>query len=254
MPPLSFDWDIFISYAHLDNAHFSDIPQGWIEYLHERLDVRLAQLLGKPPRIWRDRKLAGIDVFNDTIKEQLAKTVIFLPVLSPRYCESPACRAEVEDFTRFAKEQGSIRVGTRQRVCKVVKTDIPHEAHPAQWQGLLGHEFYEKDPASGHVREFDHLLIGNQRDKRYWDELEDLADDIKETLLLLQNAPSSRPSSGVTVYLAETTSDLTAERDNLKRETTSNVRDNLKREPFPGAKAPGYRAAPAQAGFQPPSG
>jgi len=235
MPPLSFNWDIFISYAHIDNEHYSDVPHGWIEYLHERLDVRLAQLLGKPPRIWRDRKLAGNDVFNDTIKEQLAKTAIFLAVLSPRYCESPSCRAEVEDFTRFAKEQGGIQVGTKYRVCKVVKTDIPREAHPAEWDKVLGCEFYEKDPASSRVREFDHLLIGNQRDRRYWDKFEDLASDIKETLLswrdnphLLQphETPGQPPSApaptgaapGSTIYLAETTSDLSAERDNIKRE------------------------------------
>jgi hypothetical protein len=233
MPP--FDWDIFISYAHLDNAHFSDIPQGWIEYLHERLDIRLAMLLGKPPRIWRDRKLASNDVFTDTIKEQLAKTAIFLAVLSPRYCESPACRSEVEDFTRFAKQQGGIRVGTKHRVCKVIKTDIPREAHPAEWHEVLGWEFYEKDPVSGRVREFDHLLIGNQRDKRYWDKFEDLASDIKETLLFLRDDPhflepqeahgqpvsTPVPTGGAsrsTIYLAETTSDLSVDRDNIKRE------------------------------------
>src|SRR5262249_51982837 len=111
MPPLSFDWDIFISYAHIDNEHYSDIPQGWIDSLHERLEKRLPQLLGNPPRIWRDRKLGGNDVFNDTIKEQLAKTAIFLPVLSPRYLESSSCRTEVEHFTHFAKQQGGIQVG-----------------------------------------------------------------------------------------------------------------------------------------------
>ncbi len=235
MLPPGFDWDIFISYAHIDNEHFSDLPQGWIDYLHERLEIRLANLLGQPAKIWRDRKLSNTDIFNDAIKEQLAKTAIFLAVLSPRYCDSPACRAEVEDFTRFAKQQGGIRVGTKSRVCKVVKTDIPREAHPPEWSGILDCEFYEKDSASGRVREFDHLLIGNQRDKRYWDKFEDLAYDLKETLLVLRDKPlllqpqpsltqlplasaSTSGASGRTVYLAETTSDLSAERDNIKRE------------------------------------
>ncbi len=235
MPPLSFDWDIFISYAHIDNEHYSDIPQGWIDYLDERLKVDLASGLGRPLRIWRDRKLTGSDAFNDTIKERLAKAAIFLAVLSPRYLESPSCRVEVEHFTRFAKEQGGIQVGTKYRVCKVVKTDIPREAHPAEWQGLLGHEFYEKDSTSGRVREFDHLLIGNQRDIHYWAKYLDLVYDIKETLLFLQGNPHllqpqetpgqplSTPAptgaaSGSTIYLAETTSDLGADRDNIKRE------------------------------------
>src|SRR3954462_11815631 len=98
---------------------------------------------------------------------------------------------------------------------------------------ILGYEFYEKDPASGRVREFDHLLIGNQRDKRYWDKLEDLAIDLKETLLFLQDnlrllqpqeplgqllptPTSTNVASGSPIYLAETTSDLSAERDSIK--------------------------------------
>jgi hypothetical protein len=84
MPPLSFDWDIFISYAHIDNEHYSDIPHGWIDYLDERLKVDLASGLGRPLRIWRDPKLTGSDAFNNTIKERLAKAAIFLAVLSPR--------------------------------------------------------------------------------------------------------------------------------------------------------------------------
>jgi hypothetical protein len=235
MPPVGFDWDIFISYAHIDNTHFSDIPHGWIDVLHERLDIRLAQLLGQSPRIWRDRKLSGNDVFNDTIKKELAKAAIFVAVLSPRYLESSSCRAEVADFTRFAEQQGGLRVSNKHRVFKVVKTDIPIETHPAEWQGLLGYEFYEKDSASGRVREFDHLLMGSQRDKRYWDKLEDLAWDITKTLTLLQKnlsplplpetqsqlSPALQPmskASGSTIYLAETTSDLSAERDSIKRE------------------------------------
>jgi TIR domain len=232
------EWDIFISYTHIDNQHYPGIPQGWIDDLQERLEIRLAQLLGRTPHIWRDRKqLRGNIVFQDEINDDLAKVSVFVSVLSPRYLESDSCQAEVKAFTRIAKQQGGIRRGNTHRVFKVIKTEIPREAHPADWQGLLGYEFYEKDPITGRVREFDHLLIGNQRDKRYWDKLEDLADDIKEALLTVQTAttpqtrglldiqPQAPPeparinvSSGITVYVAETTSDLTAERDTLKRE------------------------------------
>jgi hypothetical protein len=230
-----WDWDIFISYAHIDNQHYSDIPQGWIDYLQERLEIRLAQLLGRTPNIWRDRKkLRGNLEFQDQINDDLAKVAVFVAVLSPRYLESTSCRAEVEAFTRAAEQQGGIRQSNIHRVFKVIKTETPRESHPAGWQGLLGYEFYEKDLITGRVREFDHLLMSNQRDKRYWDKLEDLADDIKETLLTLQatTPPKIRgilypqqptplrttASSGITVYLAETTSDLTPDRDSIKRE------------------------------------
>ncbi len=87
------EWDIFISYAHIDNQHYSDIPQGWIDYLQERLEIRLAQLLGRTPNIWRDRKkLRGNLDFQDEINDDLAKVAVFVSVLSPRYLESDSCQ------------------------------------------------------------------------------------------------------------------------------------------------------------------
>ncbi|HEX6731702.1 MAG TPA: hypothetical protein VF074_16875, partial [Pyrinomonadaceae bacterium] len=58
-----FAHHLFISYAHIDNRSFSGGDRGWIDLLHERLEIRLAQLLGKPPKIWRDRKLRGYEAF-----------------------------------------------------------------------------------------------------------------------------------------------------------------------------------------------
>src|SRR5262249_59720965 len=56
----------------------------------------------------------------------------------------------------------------------------------------------------------------------YWTKLEDLAYDIRQLLDMVktQNTGSSprAPSSGITVYLAETTSDLSAERDQIRRD------------------------------------
>ena len=107
----NFEYDLFISYAHIDNQHYSEVPQGGLNYLHERLQVSLSRRLGRAPRIWRDRKLRGNDVFDDEIKQTLANTAIFLPVMSPRYLESTSCRAEVQDFSRLARQQGGVRIG-----------------------------------------------------------------------------------------------------------------------------------------------
>lgn len=76
---LNYKNDLFISYAHIDNARFTEIEKGWIDLLHEALDWRLPQLMGGPVKIWRDRKLGGNDVFNDTIvieaDEPLLRTI-----------------------------------------------------------------------------------------------------------------------------------------------------------------------------------
>ncbi len=61
----AFEFDIFISYAHLDNR------SEWIDTLHEELKKWGATLLAEEPRIWRDRKLEGIDYFDEQIEEHL---------------------------------------------------------------------------------------------------------------------------------------------------------------------------------------
>src|SRR5215475_6587321 len=86
--PMDFDFDVFVSYAHLDDTAPAEEKKGWVARLHETLEWRLAQLLGKPARIWRDPKLHGNDVFADMLVERVHHAAILLSVVSPRYCKS----------------------------------------------------------------------------------------------------------------------------------------------------------------------
>src|SRR5262249_48174198 len=168
--PSTFGNLVFISYAHIDNDHFSGTSSGWIDLFHERLEKRLAQLLGRQPKIWRDRKLAGNDLFNDTIVIELSRTAILLSVITPRYVQSTSCRRELQDFLRLAQQTGGVRIRDKHRVFKVAKTYVPLQDHPPEIQELLGYEFYEQDQASARVREFDHEISPKgEKDRRYWD-------------------------------------------------------------------------------------
>lgn len=208
---------VFISYAHIDNSHFTGTEKGWIDLLHERLEIRLAMLLGRSPTIWRDSKLRGHDDFNTTIALELAQSEILFSVVTPRYVESASCREEIESFLQSAAQTGGVQSGDKHRVFKAVKTYVPYAHHPPGTRELLGYEFYERDQASERVREFDNE-IGSQKekDKRYWDKFEDLVWDIHEAIKHLESPRP--PSTDVSVYLAETTSDLSEERDKIKRE------------------------------------
>ena len=47
--------DIFISYAHLDNAPQMEDKEGWVTKFHKYLEPRLKTILGKKSlKIWRD--------------------------------------------------------------------------------------------------------------------------------------------------------------------------------------------------------
>jgi hypothetical protein len=222
--------DIFISYAHIDNQPLAEGLKGWVESLHERLKIRLGQLLGEEASIWRDRKLQGNDVFADTLVEKLSGVAILVSILSPRYVRSEWCVRELEEFCKGAQTNGGPDAGNRLPVFKVVKTFVPVHEHPRQLQGVLGYEFYEYDPERGRAKEFNPEVVP-QRDIRYWEKLDDLAYDIKQLIEGMRQLDEAPPvpteaveqpaiatSSGKTIYLAETSSDLGAQRDQIKRE------------------------------------
>jgi len=217
----SYPNDLFISYAHIDNAFFPGGTKGWIDMLHERLEIRLAQLLGEKPNIWRDRKLRGYDDFEETLVIELSRSAILLAVVTPRYVDSPSCRSEIENFFRLAAERDRLQFGDKRCVFKIVKTFVPLQDHPTGLQDLLAYEFYERNEASQRVYEFDAEISGQgEKDKRYWSKFEDLAWDLHELIKFLEAPQPAGKLSGATIYLAETTSDLAEQRDKVRRELT----------------------------------
>ncbi len=50
-PNTIFENHVFISYAHIDNARFTEIEKGWIERLHEAL-LAADATDGEPVKIW----------------------------------------------------------------------------------------------------------------------------------------------------------------------------------------------------------
>lgn len=220
----NFENHLFISYAHLDNETLSKEQAGWVSQLHERLSLRVGQLLGdKGLKIWRDKKLQGNDDFDQEIISRLRGSAILVSVLTPRYVNSDWCLRELNTFLEVAGE--GLKIGSKLRVLKVLKTPVPLDKHPSKLQGMLGYEFYEViDPATGRAREF---IPDPDKDIRYWQRLDDLAWDIKELIENLPRQDSSSPTpepqaseSGLTVYLATATSDLVDRRDEIKRELT----------------------------------
>jgi hypothetical protein len=216
-----YEYDIFISYAHIDNQPLAKGLKAWVEAFHEGLGVKLAQLLGEEVKIWRDLKLQGNDVFADTLNKHIAKSAILISIISPRYVKSEWCLRELNEFCRLAEMSTGVQIGDKLRVFKVVKTHVSYDEHPPLLQGSLGYEFYEYDQARKRAKEFSPETVPAP-DIRYWEKLNDLAYDIKQLIETLRysSAPAGANAStpAATIYLAETTSDLTEQRDKIKRE------------------------------------
>ncbi|MCP3961983.1 MAG: TIR domain-containing protein [bacterium] len=220
---MKFENDVFISYAHIDDQSLIEDKKGWISNLHRALDIRVGQLLGKQPRIWRDAKLEGNDFFGDQLVDRLEKVGLVVSVLSPRYTQSEWCTKEVKEFFRASEKSGGARVGNKSRVLKVIKTPVPLEEHPSEIQGTLGYEFFTTDPASGRPQELDQGL-GSEEERKYWAKLDDLAYDIAELLKALETAEGGGDGSAPaakdkgTIYLAEASFDLKEQREEVKRD------------------------------------
>lgn len=169
-------YDLFISYAHLDNRAISEGRKGWISSFHYSLDVRLSQLLGRKPLIWRDYKLQGNDKFEKEIELKFLKTKIFLAVISPCYLQSKWCMKEMRAFIKEAGNREGVHIGNKSRIFKIVKTYVHDEEQPEDIRGLLGYEFFRKDERERYV-EFS-PEIGGRFHQEFLDKLEDVAFDI----------------------------------------------------------------------------
>lgn len=220
---MTFMDDVFISYRHLDNELRDEHGKGWIDNFHERFESVLGEALGYEPRIWRDPRLPGNAYFADVLEERIKQTAVVISILSPGYLQSDWCLSELREFCRLAEQTGGLLVGNNMRVFKVVKTHIERDQHPPEFQKQLGYEFYEIDKTTQKPVAFGQEL-GRHRDQRYWSKLDDLAWDVKQVLSVINprtRMPSSVPvfsQSLGTIYLAQTTRDLSEQRDQIRRE------------------------------------
>jgi hypothetical protein len=217
---MAFEHDFLISYAHLDNEPLIAGEQGWISELHRLLEIRVGQVRGEKPKIWRDLKLQGNDIFADTILERLPRIAALVSVVSPRYVQSEWCNRELKEFSRLAERTGGARIGDKARIFKVVKTPVSRERLPEEVQPMLGYDFFVYDEA-GRPRE---LSQDYGKERTFLTKLDDLAFDIAQLLDLTNAAAVSatpvEPKG--TLFLAETSFELREEREAIKRDLVRN--------------------------------
>jgi hypothetical protein len=229
---MRFDSDVFISYAHLDNQALLEGQKGWVANFHRALEIRVSQLLGKEPTIWRDPKLTGSDFFADTLVDRVRHVAVLLTVVSPRYAKSEWTLRELNEFVKSASEKGGLRVGEKTRLLKVMKTPVPLDQQPQPLQQMLGYEFYRLDPETGRVRELDQVF-GPEAQRDFWMKLDDVAHDLSLTLETLYQESHDPARPTLTVYLADTTSDLRGEYDSVRRDLQEHGCRILPSRPLP---------------------
>ena len=233
---MNFEADAFISYAHMDNVELMEGRKGWVTNLHRALEIRVGQLLGKPPEIWRDPKLQGNDAFGETLMDRLRRVASLISVVSPRYVKSEWARRELTEFCKAAETQGGVHFRNKARIFKVLKTPVPLELHPPQLGSMLGYQFFNIDPDTGRVRELDEVF-GPEAQRDFWMRLDDLAHDVCCLLEMMEPSGTAvLPDAAKlqqAVYLAETTFDLREQREIIKRDLQQHGYTVLPAGPLP---------------------
>jgi len=256
-------YDIFISYGHLDDEDPGGDVKGWVDLLVERLPRLVSNNLGYMPAIWRDqRSLHGNDLLTAAISEGVTSSLLLIPIVSPRYVQSDWCLRELEAFCHSEVAAGA--PSFKSRIFKVIKTPLLfHFARkePEALRELIGYSFYEME---GDMPVEYGPEVTPTKDPRYWTALRRLAWDVSNMLVTLKHpkgttgplvSPTAQPAvvvpsvAGATngtqksVYLAETTSDLTSERDVVRDELRQRGYAVLPEAKLPSAELPEIQTA-----------
>ena len=214
--------DVFISYSHVDNERDTATDRGWIDWFFDTFNTKLRQLCGPKIQVWRDHKIDGSDLLTPVIEENVKQTRLLISVLSPSYLESEWCRTEVKIFVKATQTSGGLRVGTKSRLLKVIKTPVEPSAQVLPEIDLydhIGYPFY-RDRDDGKHLEYDPLLGQEQREE-FYREVYELALDAKNLLKTMLGSEATADlvkPTGIAIFIAESGGDLAGEAERLRRE------------------------------------
>lgn len=142
-----YTYDIFISYAHVDNISIPGQGDGWIQQFYQNLNLMLAKRFGRLDTVkiwWDSKKLDGSVLFDDSIAEGIEKSAVMICLNSPGYRASEYCKKELQLFhTKAQKEQTGLKVGDQSRIIQVLMNNIPHNEWPEELSGSSGFPFHD---------------------------------------------------------------------------------------------------------------
>ncbi len=116
MPSDQTEYELFLSYARLDNRPIPETyPHGWVTALHDHILADQRRYSTEPLRIFFDtHEIKDMDDWRHRILGGLRSSKILLVCLSPNYFKSQPCRWEWDEYLKRQTHQllGSDSVAT----------------------------------------------------------------------------------------------------------------------------------------------
>lgn len=209
-----YQYDIFVSYAHVDNEIFAGADKGWVTTLVDTLQNYLAQKIGSQNgfSLWLDEMLPANKSLTYNSIQYLENSAVFLLILSPAYLKSENCRLELNAFlAKVSSNSGRVFVVEYQATERLESLS-----------DLQGYVFWELDSVNNRPRSLGLPALDSKQAYQYHWKTEDLASDIVAQLEILKADTinyinNNIISSEYTVFLAEVSDDLNFQREELKR-------------------------------------
>ena len=211
----AFEYDIYISYAPSDNIELKENQRGWVDNFKYFLDKVFRQVVGEMPRF--------LEYANKEkpAATELAKVAVMVCVVSPDYVKKASCIDDILYFYEELQKEGVPEREIQKRIFKVVKYPVPAEELPGGIKNVLSYDLFNLNTTSGQVDEF-RDFFSTEAEGSYWLKMVDLAYDMQEALHLSKENPDWKNQlqvgNGNAIYLAETSPDLTLQRNIIKRE------------------------------------
>jgi len=225
-----FQQDIFISYAHVDNAAV-DEAVGWVTQFREHLDVQLSKRVGRmgAVKIWQDPTLEGSQLFDKTINDALNGAALFIALTSSGYLASDYCQQELRWFHQKASQEPSgLAVGDRLRIFNVLLNNVPFDDWPAEFGRTSGFAFHDAESPD------DFGYPEDPQEKPFQMQMRKLVEGVYRTLCAMkEDLQKSAPQAAVTepppgqsdeqftVFLADTADSLRTLRKRVTAELQS---------------------------------
>lgn len=183
-----YEYDVFISYAHVDDTPDAGCETGWVTELVAGLRRQLAQNLGREAIVWMDQERRGNEPTSE-ILNRVSRSAVIIPILSPGYLTSEWCQRELECFYHELTERDATRPNTR--VFPVFTREVKLAERPLKLQPLPGYRFWSQD-ANGALHRAD-----SRKDRmgarKYFRELDRLSQDLAGELCALSEPKLAPP-------------------------------------------------------------
>ena len=186
-----FQHDIFISYAHVDNAAV-DAANGWVTQFREHLDLQMSKRVGRmgAVKIWQDPTLEGSQLFDKTIEDAINSSAIFIALNSSGYLASDYCKQELRLFeAKAGKEPSGLAVGDRLRIFNVLLNNIPFSEWPTEFGRTSGFPFHDAESPD------DFGYPADPQEKPFQLQMRKLVEAVYRTLCAMKESlPAAAPS------------------------------------------------------------